>query len=42
MQVVEIPVPAAMQADMEARRAELVERISEVGGMRCHVLCRVL
>ena len=39
-QVVEIPVPAALQADMETRRAELVERISEVG-MLCAMLCHV-
>ena len=29
-QVAEVPVPEAMKADMETRRSELVERLSEV------------
>ena len=29
-----MPVPEAMKADMETRRSELVERLSEVSGSR--------
>jgi hypothetical protein len=31
-QVTEVPVPEALKAEMEARRTELVERLSEVRG----------
>jgi elongation factor G len=41
LEVVEGPVPAELAEEVEARRAELVERVSEVCCVSCYVSCNL-